>query len=301
MMLKQQPARCVILSMDAKIRKYRTQATNFGICVMLSFVLCVLYFEPSWASEFPFEDARPLYVGSRPLGMGNAFTALADDAEAGFWNPAGLIQWQGVKFFASAKASDRENYAFDAKCVAYSYRDVAFFWGNKIAPRGTEGETPDFTYYSLARKLTPYIAMGASVKFRRKHPSEYYQFFGHNPGYDLGVLWKPNAANSGGILIQNMGNNKRWISIVTLGFAHKFSHGVLMSVDLNTLFDDGVSLEPHSGLEWHAAHWIALRAGLSDDHPTAGLGLKLSKVQIDYALIRNDRGSAHFLSAQIEF
>ncbi len=273
---------------------------SFRICAMLSFVLCVLYIKPSQASEFPFEDARPLYVGSRPLGMGNAFTALADDAEAGFWNPAGLIQWQGVRFFASAKASGRENYAFDAKCVAYSYRDIGFFWGNKIAPRGTEGETPDFTYYSLARKLTPYIAMGASVKFKRKHPSKYYQFFGHSPGYDLGVLWKPNAANSGGILIQNMGDDKQWISAVTLGSAHEFPHEVLLSLDVVALFDDGISLEPHAGWEWQAFRWMALRAGLSDNYPTAGLGLKLSKVRIDYALIRNASGSAHFLSAQIE-
>jgi len=275
-----------------------------SLCVLcasvVSFFICVLCSRPLWASEFPFEDARPLYVGSRPLGMGNAFTALADDAEAGFWNPAGLIQWQGVKIFASAKASDRENYAFDAKCVAYSYRDIGFFWGNKIAPRGTEGETPDFTYYSLARKLTPYVAMGASVKFKRKHPSEYYQFFGHSPGYDLGILWKPNAANSGGILIQNMGDDKQWISAVTLGFAHEFPHEVLLSLDVVALFDDGISLEPHTGWEWRAFRWIVLRAGLSDDHPTAGLGLKLSIVRIDYAFIHNTRGSAHFLSAQIE-
>ena len=90
--------------------------------------------------------------------MGNAFTALADDAEAGFWNPAGFVQWQGVKIAGSRKVSDRESYAFDPKCVAYSYRDTGFFWGNKIALR-VESGTPDFTYYSLARKLTPYLAM----------------------------------------------------------------------------------------------------------------------------------------------
>ncbi|MDD5089864.1 MAG: UPF0164 family protein [Candidatus Wallbacteria bacterium] len=31
-------------------------------------------------------------VGARPLGMGGAFTAIADDATAAFWNPAGLVQ-----------------------------------------------------------------------------------------------------------------------------------------------------------------------------------------------------------------
>ncbi len=28
--------------------------------------------------------------GARPMGMGGAFTAVADDANAPYWNPAGL-------------------------------------------------------------------------------------------------------------------------------------------------------------------------------------------------------------------
>ena len=253
----------------------------------------------AWAITFPFEDARPLYAGSRPLAMGNAFTALADDAEAGFWNPAGFVQWQGVKIAGSRKVSDRESYAFDPKCVAYSYRDTGFFWGNKIALR-VESGTPDFTYYSLARKLTPYLAMGGSVKFRRKHPSDYYQFSGHSPGYDLGFLWRPNSLSSSGILIQNMGDAKHWISVATLGFAHRFPSKSLLSIDIATLFGDDPALEPHVGWEWQTTDWIALRVGMSDGHSTAGVGVKLLILRIDYAWIRNEEGNAHFLSGQVE-
>ena len=78
-------------------------------------VLCLLWLvTPVYAqAKFPFESARPLYVGARALGMGNAFTAVADDATAGFWNPAGLIQWQGVKLFGVNKFYNREDYGFD--------------------------------------------------------------------------------------------------------------------------------------------------------------------------------------------
>ena len=267
---------------------------------LASCILCLESCVLSLASGFPFEEARPLYVGSRPLGLGNAFTALADEAEAGFWNPAGLVQWQGVKIFASAKTSDRESYAFDSKCVAYSYRDTAFFWGNKIALRVEGGDTPDFTYYSFARKLSPYVAVGGSVKFRRRHPCDYYQFFGHSPGYDLGIIWKPNAQSSGGMLIQNMGDRKQWIRIVSFGLAHRFSSRSLLSVDLVGLFDSQIELESHAGWEWQPLRWVALRTGVSDGHPTAGVGLKLSMLMIDYAWIRNDAGSAHFLSGQVK-
>ena len=252
----------------------------------------------AWASSFPFQEARPLYVGARPLGMGNAFAAVADGAEAGFWNPAGLVQRQGVMVFASAKAVDRGSDTFDSKAVAYSHKDTAFSWGNKIAIRTEGAGTPDFTYYSLARRMSSRVALGGSVKFRRKHPSGYYQFFGHSPGYDLGVLWKHDARRSAGILIQNMGDEKRWISIATFGFAQRFSNGSVLSVDAAGRFGEGAALEPHVGWEWNLIRWMALRAGLSDGHPTAGLGLKLlSRFCVDYAWIHEPGRGMHFLSA----
>jgi len=272
-------------------------ARKILLCI---FCFMVFFASSAWTTTFPFEVARPMYVGSHPLSMGNAYTALADDAEAGFWNPAGLVQWQGVKIAGSTKLSNRESYAFDSKCVAYSYRNVGFFWGNKIAPRVEGGDTPDFTYYSFARKLSPYIAVGGSVKFKRRHSCEYYQFFGYSPGYDLGVLWKPNAVSSGGILIQNMGDADRWVSIVTLGIAHEFSNRCLIAVDTAILFEDSISLDPHVGWEWQATRWITLRAGMSDSHPTAGAGIKLFMFKVDYAWIRNEKGNAHFLSGQME-
>ena len=117
----------------------------------------------------PFESARPLYVGVRALGMGNAFTAVADDASAGFWNPAGLIQWQGVKLFAVNKFHDRSDYRFDPKGIGYSYRGYSLFWGNKIA-LGVDSGVPDFNYYGIARQLGPYAAAGLSLKVQAKTP-----------------------------------------------------------------------------------------------------------------------------------
>jgi hypothetical protein len=44
------------------------------------------------------EYLRVPYEGIRPLGMGNAYLALADDANALWYNPAGLTQVKGVHF-----------------------------------------------------------------------------------------------------------------------------------------------------------------------------------------------------------
>ena len=84
---------------------------------------------------------------------------------------------------------------------------------------------------------------------------------------------------SGGILIQNMGDAEKWISIVTLGFAHKFPNRLLLSVDIDTLFeDDDTALEPYVGWEWQMNLRTALRFGMSDGHLTAGVGLALSDI-----------------------
>jgi len=56
-------------------------------------------------------------VGARALGMGSAFTALADDSTASFWNPAGLarLQKNEASFMHADLTMDREynffNYA----------------------------------------------------------------------------------------------------------------------------------------------------------------------------------------------
>lgn len=50
----------------------------------------------SYPNVFAAVEDPPLFIrGIRPLGMGGAFTALADDQNAVFYNPAGLTQRQG--------------------------------------------------------------------------------------------------------------------------------------------------------------------------------------------------------------
>ncbi len=69
--------------------------------ILSSFILvlsCVGY-----ASDVGITAANFLKIGigARATAMGGAFTGLADDATALYWNPAGLTQIEGRKFSAT--------------------------------------------------------------------------------------------------------------------------------------------------------------------------------------------------------
>ncbi len=253
---------------------------------------------PAFPAAFPFEEARPLYVGARALGMGNAFTAVADDATAGFWNPAGLIQWQGVKLFGVNKFHDRSDYGFDPKGVGYAYRGYGLFWGNKIA-LGVESGTPDFNYYSLAHQIHPHVAVGASLKFKRKHPSDYYQFFGHSPSYDLALLVKLRSNLKFGLLASHL-PRERGIRRLTLGTAYQWKN-LLFAVDLavprGPLNETGL----YYGIEWKAHRFVRVRSGRSNRWWTLGLGFDWRWIRIDYARIYEPDFASDFISAELRF
>ncbi|MCY3549987.1 MAG: hypothetical protein OXH39_05955 [Candidatus Poribacteria bacterium] len=252
-------------------------------------------------TELPFESTRPLYVGARALGMGNAFTAVADDASAGFWNPAGLIQWQGVKLFAVNKFHDRSEYRFDPKGIGYSYRGYSLFWGNKIAI-GVDSGVPDFNYYGIARQLGPYAAAGLSLKFKRRHPSNVYQFFGYETTYDLGVLFKPHPDFKFGCLAQNLeGFGIQWL---TLGIAYRYAEHWLKSAPCEFSVDvavptAGETPELYIGAEWHPLQVLHIRLGSSNGVLTTGIGIAWKGVGINYARIFEKPSTSDFIGITI--
>ena len=46
-----------------------------------------------------YSQARSqIFIGARPLGLGETFTAIADDGNAVYWNPAGLPTLKRIEF-----------------------------------------------------------------------------------------------------------------------------------------------------------------------------------------------------------
>jgi len=87
----------------------------------LVFILCLFFFSKPL---FPaFEDFK---TGTRPNAMGGAFTALCDDHNAAFWNPAGLALVDGIEVYSSYKRffGIVNNFAFTF-CIPSKWGDFA--------------------------------------------------------------------------------------------------------------------------------------------------------------------------------
>src|SRR5512144_3273069 len=79
------------------MKKVQKGATGIALLVLLTLTL-----SPGAPAQF-LEDAQRLAVpgfgvGARSLGMGNAYTGVANDFTAMYWNPAGLTQSQMGEF-----------------------------------------------------------------------------------------------------------------------------------------------------------------------------------------------------------
>jgi hypothetical protein len=75
----------------SKCKMFKLLITNFTLLILH----CSLSFaETKFAGEF-----MNFGLGARPLGMGSAYVAIADDATALYWNPAGGVQIEGKELF----------------------------------------------------------------------------------------------------------------------------------------------------------------------------------------------------------
>lgn len=65
-----------------------------------AYLVLLLFIAPTARADF--FNGRNLLLGEKAALLGGAFTALADDATAGYYNPAGLVQAPGFTVAASA-------------------------------------------------------------------------------------------------------------------------------------------------------------------------------------------------------
>jgi hypothetical protein len=158
-------------------------------------------------------------VGGRPLGMGGAYVAVANDVTAGYYNPAGLarINYPEISLMHDARFGNLENYDYVGVAIPF-HTDMSFglsimrlaidgipdtrnaLWDisgsgyldgiNRLDySKITEFSNQDWAFYlTFAKKQSEDFFYGANVKIIRRTIGEYSAW---GVGFDAGALYSP--------------------------------------------------------------------------------------------------------------
>lgn len=298
-------------------------------------------------------------VGARALGMGGAFVAIANDASAGYWNPAGISHLnypQLIGMYAERFAKlvnynygavalptdDRTTFALsiirlgvdDIPITALPRPDLPQFVeyeyeedGKIILKRNTPyvakriNDAEWAFYLSYAKIVSKNFAWGSNVKVVTKQVGDNSAW---GLGFDVGFLYRPFRKFNVGVNLQDItttllawdtGRREAITPTLKTGAAYfldlpLLAGKVIPAFDLDIRFEnrraaaqfnlDRVSFDTHLGLEYEFRHIVAIRAGADVGHFSAGAGIQLPQLNIDYAFLSHDElGDTHRISLML--
>ncbi|MEW6201572.1 MAG: PorV/PorQ family protein [bacterium] len=261
-------------------------------------------------------------VGARPEGMGGAFVAIADDANAVNINPAGITQIKGqqVTLMHNEYLLD-----FNHEYISYAQGMGQTAWGGSLVYLDF-GEFPAYSTanvyigsfrpnsYALTAaygfKSTEAVSYGVNLKYIREKLIDTGTAF----AVDAGVLiTPPNVPWRVGAVLQNLGTK---IKIGTesdplpltlrVGGAYKLlEYPLLLAGDVYFIRDSDP--EFHFGAEYKLVDIVSLRLGYDssaelDNGITFGVGFAQEGVALDYAFVpMGDFGDSHRFSISMNF
>jgi hypothetical protein len=200
--------------------------------IILSFLFILPYANAQTVFAKYAGEFMAIGVGGRPLAMGGAFTGVANDITAGYYNPSGLAQvnYPQISLMHDERYGNLVNYDYAAVAIPWD-TDMSFALsvmrlgidgipdtrnalidvnGNgKIDDNDridytkiTEFSNQDWAFYlSFAKKLSEDFYYGASIKYLRRDLAE---FSANGIGFDVGALYKPFENFSVGANIQDI-------------------------------------------------------------------------------------------------
>jgi hypothetical protein len=248
--------------------------------------------------------------------LGGAFVALADDATAPYWNPAGLGQMElylyelGAQYavLPDSMYSGYLSYAFQIPEVgAFSLAWNNFTLGDITARDEAGNATGELTsgenvfYLSYGRKMYDWVNglyLGVNLKILQQTMGG---SSGTGLGADAGLIWQPILwlDHTFGVNVQNLYQRAYWqgesrgvdISPVNLkaGVALRFLpseealyfHHLLTTADID--YSESSRFEYHVGLECWPNKNFGARAGINSREMTVGVSYRPNYYELDYA------------------
>jgi hypothetical protein len=271
-----------------------------------------------------------LPAGARAAALGGAFTSVADDPSAVFWNPAGIAARSPVAAGGEIAVSGVHHESiqnFRQELVAATWRKVddglslgfnSHYTGRLEAadelgnPLGAFGVSDFAIAAGYATTATSGVRLGGSIGWLSE------SIAGTSAStltFSLGGLYAPSALDglTVGLAVRNLGGSPTFPTATggtgeALSQPRTLAGGASLANTSGTLRwlvagelsqVDGESTEARLGLEIAPAPSLALRAGwmFGQDAAdlTAGAGVVVGRVAFDYAFVpyHDDLGSSH--------
>jgi len=276
-------------------------------------------------------------VGARPVSMGSAFVAVADDANAIYWNPAGLagLEKREISAMHTEWITDIRydflGYVHPASRLGTFAGSFSYLSMGEMERRGENREklSGGFTAYDLAvalsysRALNQMMNLGVNLRFiQQKIENE----DAYGIAFDLGGIYKvPVKGLSLGFTLQNLGPKMKFINepyslplTLTVGAGYRFVPGLTLALDVKhqliekrTTLSFGTEYWPFSLLALRAGYVGRLLSSIVDRRDEkigdllglgAGVGLRLFGYQMDYSFVPfGDLGETHRVSFSAKF
>jgi len=285
-------------------------------------------------------DYLSLGFGARPLALGGAYGALATDAAAAAYNPAGLARAgnYGGLFLHSSRFDGLVTYdalsgfygaapnlgAFGAAWVRSAVDEIKLTrWDDDGRPEVYDvvDTAADAFILTYARALTDGLAVGVNLKYLR---DDLGAATADGFGFDLGVLWCPLEGLGLGLTAHDPYTFKEWSNGTTDTFDPRLRLGAAYGIDIAEIDSvvtltgdaeliladygssaqvdlDGAGLDLHAGLEFAVAGVFAARAGVDRGKLTLGGGVGLWGINLDYCWLSHELGDTHRVSLQALF
>jgi hypothetical protein len=267
------------------------------------------------------DDAMTIGGGARPIGMGRAFVAIADDADAPFINPAGLGSLKGPTAMAMYTNLLGEIY-YNEFSGAIPTPNGTFGIGyitTGISDIPTSGLPSDYydslltlTYAAPLANFFNYgknVFVGANYKIFNSGYSGGLNDFATGMSADLGVklVVNPHLAlglnrqnflpvSMGGVIRLSSGAEESLASITKIGAAIKPVPWpkLLVALDADLPAQTGRPVTEHLGVEWKENQYITVRGGLDQSvdpgtavqtswNPAFGTSITYAGFRVDYA------------------
>jgi len=265
----------------------------------LSAVVFLFFLIPgvSLGSQVMLEDTFKDGVGARPLGMGGAFTAVADDINSIYYNPAGL---GSLTFGYSFGEMDLYNYRYERNSSNSLNLGPVGYQG--LRTKTISGEVLDVTTLAFGNNGPWGLSWGFSHKNIRAEADDvsYTSWSG-----DVGLLLKLTSDLYFGMVGQDVLKDPELDipSTGRFGMAYRpFAEGITLAFDAETGRSGDVGVLTNYGAEFVMTDGFRLRAGARAGAGTAGATLGFPLFKIHYAFVGSkdqDEDSLHKVGLEI--